>query len=98
MFHVIYEWWVAKENIDNFIDVWRKATNRIHNTVDGAKGSFMIRSCNDSNKVVTIAKWRSRYAWEKFWLDADPKEMRQMRKIGERVSVEVFEELGDETV
>ncbi|MGO1298326.1 MAG: antibiotic biosynthesis monooxygenase family protein [Vibrio sp.] len=97
MFRVVYEWRVPVEQLDEFQNVWRSATESIHNSVEGALGSFMLRSYDIPEKVLTIAKWNSRDDWELFWGYRNPEKMQKMREIAERISVEVFDEIEDRT-
>ncbi len=97
MARVVYRWRVAPNDFEAFRDAWRATTNRIHETVPGARGSFMLRSSDDEALVVTVAKWDSLAAWEDFWGASNPPEMEVMRRLGERVSVESFEEIEDHT-
>ncbi|TOK95278.1 antibiotic biosynthesis monooxygenase, partial [Vibrio parahaemolyticus] len=55
MFRVVYEWHVPVEKMDEFQNVWRSATESIHHSVEGALGSFMLRSYDTPEKVLTIA-------------------------------------------
>lgn len=57
----------------------------------------MLRSFNDETDVVTIAKWDSKENWEAFWKNENPSEMLEMRKIGKRISVTVYDEIDDLT-
>ena len=97
MVRVIYRWEVAPEHFEEFKNAWRITTNRIHETVDGAQGSFMLRSIKSTSEVITIAKWDTLDSWEKFWGNSNPKEMKTMKKLGKRISVEAFEEIEDHT-
>jgi len=97
MFRVIYEWRVPADKMDKFQNVWRSATESIHESVEGALGSFMLQSSDTPEKVLTIAKWNSREDWEQFWGNRNPEKMRKMREIAERVSVEAFDEIEDRT-
>ncbi|MEO0425124.1 MAG: antibiotic biosynthesis monooxygenase [Pseudomonadota bacterium] len=97
MVRVVYRWRVAPEHYDAFLATWRATTNRIHDTVPGALGSFMMRSSADGCDVLTIARWTSREAWERFWGDERPPQMQRMGALAHRVSVEVFEEIEDHT-
>ena len=97
MFRVVYEWRVAADKLDEFHNIWRSTTDGIHQSVDGALGSFMIRSADTPEKVLTIAKWRSREDWQRFWGNSNPEKMQQMRDIAERVSFEAFDEIEDRT-
>ncbi len=98
MARVIYRWQVASSNFEAFRDAWRRATNRIHESVAGAKGSFMLRSAEDSGEVLTIAKWDSIDEWKEFWGNNDnPEAMEEMRRLAKRISVEAFEDIEDHT-
>ncbi|MEM9302769.1 MAG: antibiotic biosynthesis monooxygenase [Pseudomonadota bacterium] len=96
MIRVVYRWEVAPEDFEAFRETWRATTNRIHETVDGALGSFMLRS-HDKKEVITIAKWDCRESWESFWGSADPEQMKGMRRLGKRISAEAFDEIEDHT-
>lgn len=98
MIKIIYEWNVSEQNFNQFKDAWTKATKNIHQTVDGAMGSFMIRSTDDPEKVLTVAKWKSLQAWKLFWEGRNPSQMLKMRELATRLSVESFEEIDDQTV
>ncbi len=97
MVRVIYRWQVKVENFDQFKKIWRRTTNRIHESVTGAQGSFMLRSIENETEVLTIAKWNSLSAWKSFWGNENPKEMEAMKKLGKRISVTAFEEIEDHT-
>lgn len=97
MFRVVYEWCVPSEKMDEFQNIWRSTTDSIHQSVDGAFGSFMLRSYDVPEKVLTIAKWRTREDWERFWGTNNPEKMKKMSEIAERISVESFDEIEDRT-
>jgi len=97
MFRVVYTWQVEPEDFEAFRDEWRITTNRIHETIKGARGSFMIRSVDNPSEVVTIAKWDSLEEWQTFWGNSNPEQMQTMKSLGKRVSVEAFEEIEDYT-
>ena len=97
MFRVVYEWRVPAEKMDEFQNIWRSVTEDIHHTVDGALGSFMLRSSDTPDKVLTVAKWESREAWQSFFGNSNPEKMKAMRNIAERISVEAFDEVADRT-
>ncbi|WP_449285380.1 antibiotic biosynthesis monooxygenase family protein [Marinobacter sp. PE14] len=94
---VVYRWKVNPENFENFKEVWVHTTNNIHETVPGALGSFMLRSTENETEVVTVAKWDSVESWKRFWVSDNPSEMVGMRRIGERVSVTIYDEIDDFT-
>ena len=97
MIRIIYNWQVAQENTDLFIDNWKIATNIIHKEVSGARGSFLLISHSDSTKIKTIARWDSLEDWKKFWHDKKHFQMQSMHELGDRISQEIFEEVDDFT-
>ncbi len=97
MIRVIYRWQVEPENFDAFKKAWSATTNQIHESVPGALGSFMLRSCENGSEVLTVAKWDSMESWKKFWRSSNPKEMEEMRKLGKRISVDADDEIEDYT-
>ena len=97
MIRVVYRWQVEPKDFEAFRETWRTTTNRIHETVPGALGSFMLRSFENEAEVITVARWESRQAWEQFWGNQDPEAMQAMRVLGERLSAEAFEEIEDHT-
>lgn len=97
MIRVIYRWEVAPDDFDAFNNAWRRTTHRIHASIAGALGSFLVRACDKRSEVLTVARWTSMDAWAAFWGNADPQAMQEMRKLGKRISVEVFDEIEDHT-
>lgn len=97
MIRIIYTWTVAPEQLDGFIETWKKTTNKIHEEVEGARGSFMLQNAGSNTEIKTIARWDSLEHWERFWKDSRPSQMDTMHDLGERVSVEVFKEVDDFT-
>ena len=97
MIRVVYTWRVEPQNFEKFKEMWRATTNGIHESVEGALGSFMLQSFEDKTEVITVAKWKSVQQWQEFWGSKNPKQMQSMRDLGERLSVEVFEEIEDHT-
>ena len=97
MIRIVYSWRVAPENLDRFIETWKRTTNSIHEEVKGARGSFMLQNHENPEEVKTIARWDSLADWKNFWQDNNPSQMLSMRDLGERVSVEVFTEVDDFT-
>lgn len=97
MIRVVYRWHVPAENFAEFQRIWSETTNHIHETVEGALGSFMLRSSENDEELLTIAKWDSLESWKNFWGNQNPEQMQAMRKLGERLSAEAFEEIEDYT-
>ncbi len=97
MIRVFYRWEVKPENFKTFKDVWRTTTINIHNMVDGAHGSVLMVDAEHRSTVITMAKWDSIDVWKEFWGNSNPQEMYKMNQLAKRVSVEVFEEIEDQT-
>jgi len=97
MIRVIYRWQVVPENFEAFKKAWSATTNRIHASVPGALGSFMLQACESESEVLTVAKWDSIASWKQFWGNKNPQEMENMRKLGKRISVDAYEEIEDYT-
>ena len=97
MIRIIYSWKVEPENLDLFIETWKKTTNKIHEEVPGARGSFMLQNDKDPSEIKTIARWDSHEQWKLFWHQNKHHQMGTMHKLGNRVSVEVYQEVDDFT-
>ena len=97
MIRVVYNWRVAPENFEEFKKIWSTTTNRIHESVVGALGSFMLKSFESDAEIITIARWDSLESWKSFWGNEGPKEMEAMVRLGQRISAEAFEEIEDHT-
>lgn len=97
MIRVVYRWRVEAENFDAFREAWSRTTDRIHETVPGALGSFMLRGFDDESEVITVAKWDSLESWKRFWQGSDPEDMKEMGTLGERLSAVAYDEIDDHT-
>ena len=97
MIRIIYSWKVPPDNLEPFIDTWKRTTNKIHNKVKGARGSFMLQNPKDPQEIKTIARWDSLADWELFWQAGNHRQMQTMHDLGERVAVEIFKEIDDFT-
>ncbi|MCP5420296.1 MAG: antibiotic biosynthesis monooxygenase [Gammaproteobacteria bacterium] len=98
MIRVLYEWQVRPENLSAFREAWKRTTTMIHESVEGARGSFLLQEKANPGKVLTIARWDSLEAWQAFWKADNPPQMLEMRDLGERISVTVYDEFADYTV
>jgi len=98
MIRIIYSWKVEPEKLDLFIETWQKTTTKIHEEVSGARGSFMLHSQSDECEIKTVARWNSTEDWQNFWENAQHKNMQSMHELGERISVEIFDEIDDFTL
>lgn len=97
MIRVVYTWHVEPENLKLFIETWKVTTNKIHKTVLGARGSFMLKNYENQKEIKTIARWNAMKDWRAFWGSKNPKQMQFMHQLGKRVSVETYEEIDDYT-
>ena len=97
MIRIIYSWRVEPEKQPLFIETWRKTTNKIHEEVKGARGSFMLQGEEDPTIIKTVARWDSLHEWKRFWHENKHLQMGIMHDLGERVSVEIFREIDDFT-
>jgi len=95
---VVYEWRVTPENIPAFRQAWRQATTKIHESVPGARGSFLIQDVNEPGHILTVARWQSLQDWQTFWKAENPPQMLRMRDLGQRLSATAYEEFADLTV
>ena len=93
---IIYHWQVEPEQFDAFQDAWRTATNHIYQNAPGAKGNFMLRKYGSTSEVLTVARWDSLQHWEAFWEGETPSYMQRMHELGDRVSVEIYEEVDNQ--
>ncbi len=98
MIRVIYEWQVKAEDISAFHEAWTQTTTRVHQSVKGARGSFLVQEVGNSGKILTIARWDSLEDWQAFWKSENPQEMLKMRDLGTRISVTAYDEFADYTV
>lgn len=74
MIRVIYRWKIEPRNFAAFETSWSATTNRIHETVPGALGSFLLRGVENPTEVLTVAKWDSLESWRAFWQGSNPEE------------------------
>ncbi|MCP5158940.1 MAG: antibiotic biosynthesis monooxygenase [Gammaproteobacteria bacterium] len=98
MVRVIYEWQVKAADISAFHDAWKQTTTMIHESVKGARGSFLVQEVDNPGKILTIARWDSLEDWRAFWKSENPREMLKMRDLGKRISVTAYDEFADYTV
>ena len=57
MIRITYSWKVESGKVDEFVAIWKKTTNTIHEEVQGARGSLMIQHEHDPTEIKTIARW-----------------------------------------
>ena len=97
MIRIIYTWRIGEDKLEAFIKVWKKATNKIHREVKGARGSFMLQNEKNKTEIKTIARWDSFDDWKNWWQDRTPDQMKTMHGLGERINIEIFREVDDFT-
>ena len=90
MIRIIYHWKVDPENLEDFINIWKVTTNKIHEEVKGARGSSMIKNADDGTDIKTVARWDSLDDWKQFWKDSKPSQMSSMHELGKRGKVEFY--------
>ena len=98
MVRVIYHWRVPAQNVQSFELAWSDATEAIKESTEGARGSMLLRSSSEPSAFLTIARWESVDDWRAFWGTDVPASMRLMHELAERLSVEVYDEIEDQTV
>jgi heme-degrading monooxygenase HmoA len=97
MIRVIYEWRVKAGDVPAFREAWKQTTTKIHRSVKGARGSFLLQEVGNSGKILTIARWDSLEDWQAFWNSENPPEMLKMRSLAERTAVTAYDEFADFT-
>ncbi len=97
MIRIVYSWKVPTENVDLFIETWKVTTNKIHEEVKGARGSFMIQNHEDPTEIKTVARWDALEDWQRFFQGSNPSQMLMMRDLGERTGVDIYKEVDDFT-
>ena len=89
---------MQQDGEEGFRAAWEKATTRIRESAEGARGSVLLQNHQDSTEFVTIARWDTIEQWQAFWNDPSRTEMQDMHALAERLSADAFDELGDYTV
>ena len=98
MIRVIYTWKVSARDRAEFVARWRQVTTSIHETTEGALGSFCLQSAEDEETILTVALWRSEDGWRDFVGAARTGSMKLLHEIATQVSAVPYRQLGDETV
>jgi len=94
MIRVIYRWQIESHRQDDFATWWHDATLRIRSSQPGSKGSTLLRSPDDEDCLIGIARWESTEQLTAFWERMSPLEFpgATMR------SLEILEEFDHLTV
>ena len=98
MVRVIYHWRVPAQNVESFELAWSDATEAIRESTEGARGSILLRCRSRPTEFLAIARWQSVDDWRAFWGADVPDTMRPMHDLAERLSVEVYDEIEDQTI
>lgn len=94
MIRVIYEWEVAPDNLDAFVEAWKQATTIVRELYPGAHGSSLLHDPERASHLVTVARWNSREDWGLFWSSDNPPEVLEMSQLAKLVSVKLYDEIG----
>ncbi|SBS28448.1 Antibiotic biosynthesis monooxygenase [Marinomonas aquimarina] len=95
MIRVIYEWQVKRENLQEFSEAWEQTTVLVREMYQGAFGSTLLQDGLKVDHLLTIARWSSEEDWRNFWSSDNPPEVTKMSKLGNLVSIKIYEELGN---
>ena len=98
MIRVIYIWRISKEDFNDFCEVWRLTTRKIHETTPGARGSFCLQSIEAECEVITVALWEGEAQWREFIKNAQSSDMRALHDIGELISATPYNQIDDRTI
>ena|ERR1039458_7485826 len=71
---VIYRWHIDADRQSDFATWWHDGTLRIRSTQPGAMGSTLLRSTDDENCLIGIARWESKEQLTAFWERMSPLE------------------------
>lgn len=98
MVRILYRWHVEPANQRRFSAAWKQATTHIRETTQGARGSVLLHNQDDPNLFITLARWDKLSDWQAFWEKGSHTNMDTMHALGTRLSVEVWNEVDDETI
>jgi len=98
MIRIVYRWKVPEEHRAAFRAAWRETTTAIRASTEGARGSVLLENCDDPAECLTIAHWDRLDQWRSFIDSAPTSQMKTMHDLAERVSVQAFRQIDDQTI
>ena len=63
MIRVVYRWTVHPGQAEAFVAAWWEATRHIQKAWPDARGSMLLKSEQDANVFLAMARWDSKEAW-----------------------------------
>jgi heme-degrading monooxygenase HmoA len=60
----VYRWRVKPGRDDEFVSTWAQVTRWIRSNVKGARGSLLMRSRDNPDEYVALARWDSLEEWQ----------------------------------
>lgn len=63
MIKVIYRWSVDPERAEDFVAAWWEATRYIQQAWPEARGSVLLKSQQEADVYLAVARWNSKDAW-----------------------------------
>jgi len=91
---VIYRWRIEDDRKADFMAWWHEGTMQIRATQPGAMGSTLLRSIDDGECLIGLARWESMEQLESFWERRSPLEF----PGAVMVSLEILEEIDHLTI
>src|SRR5262249_9210113 len=92
---VVYRWRVRAGCEQEFVSAWADQTRLLRDSVEGARGSMLLRAADEADVYVGIARWTDAQAWaeRRSAGPIDPQFSEVMEQVATLVSVEVLDEV-----
>jgi len=92
----IYRWRVKPGREEQFVTTWSALTKRIRAGVPGARGSMLLRSADEPDVFVAVARWETIEKWRAFRdASAATPAPNPQAANADLISAEPFEEVED---